>query len=90
MTEDQTKDIQEAFATALADLFFAMGVRSSQEESIVEKICLAIDRYDREAVGHQAIWRAVMHTHDARGDDPDTCLKCGYNFRNEMHRRVSK
>lgn len=27
------------------------------------------------------------HIHDARGPDPDTCLQCGWNFRDSIHKR---
>ena len=30
---------------------------------------------------------AIPHMHDARGNDPDTCGKCGLNFRARIHAR---
>lgn len=33
--------------------------------------------------------QAINHTHDARGDDPDCCAKCGLNIRAKIHNRLS-
>ncbi|WP_300396351.1 hypothetical protein [Henriciella sp.] len=86
---DQLREAQETFADAFADLLFLAGVPSSQESFLVEAVCKAIDRYEPEDAIQQALWRGISHVHDGRGEDPDTCLRCGHNFRDEMHRRTA-
>lgn len=88
-TTDVLRTAQEAFADALADLLFLAGVPDSQERFLVEAACKAIDRYEPEEAIQQALWRSVSHVHDARGEDQDTCLRCGYNFRHSIHRRAA-
>lgn len=86
---DQLREAQETFADAFADLLFLAGVSTSQESFLVEAACKAIDRHEPEDAIQQALWRGVSHVHDGRGEDHDTCLRCGCNFRHEMHRRTA-
>jgi len=31
--------------------------------------------------------QAIVHVHDGRGEDSDTCQQCGLNFRAKVHKR---
>ncbi|RIJ15988.1 hypothetical protein D1227_06245 [Henriciella mobilis] len=84
---DQLRQAQETFADSFADLLFLAGVPTSQESHLVEAVCKAIDRHEPEDAIQQALWRGISHVHDGRGEDRDTCLRCGCNFRHEIHRR---
>ncbi|MEH6743874.1 hypothetical protein [Hyphomonas sp.] len=88
-TTDALQSAQEAFADAFAELLLLAGVPTSQESFLVEAACKVIDPYDPEDAIRQALWRSVSHVHDARGNDPDTCQRCGCNFRHLMHRRAA-
>ena len=86
---DRRYEIQEAFADAFTDICFEAGLPTSREAFLIENLCEVITKYEPESVIQQALWRAISHVHDGRGEDPDTCLRCGCNFRNEMHRRAA-
>ncbi len=36
------------------------------------------------------IWQIIPHIHDGRGDDPDTCLRCGLDIRGSIHSSAAR